>query len=330
VSVAIPYFEDLSVGQEFVAPGVTLTSAHAAWYQAVTGDRLQLPLDHALSAQVTGAARPLVHPMLAVHVAIGQSTWASQRVKGNLYYRDLVLRRPVFVGDTLRTRTRVVGLRRNRLQPGREPTGLVALEIRTCDSDGHELLRFGRCPMIACRDAVADHGPRDELAAGADRVTVDAVRAAAPPGWRLAPLHGVAGGIELRPGVPVDLAPRDTVTAAPELVRLTLNLALAHTDPGQSHLGARLVYGGHTISIAFAQVTRALPALATLLAWEHCDHTGPVLEGDCLRSTLTLLGAWPATNGRLVRLRVLTQADRADGAAPRPVLDWTFWALDAS
>ena len=76
----------------------------------------------------------------------------------------------------------------------------------------------------------------------------------------------------------------ETVTGAPELARLTLNVATAHTDATGSSHGRRLVYGGHTISIAAAHATRAIPALATIVAWQGCDHLGPVFEGDVLRT----------------------------------------------
>ena len=124
-----PWFEDLERGMSFDAPAVTLTDGHATLHAALFGDRLRLPLDHHASRAVTGSAAPLLHPLVAVNIAIGQSTWASQRVKGNLFYRGLVLRRPVFVGDTLHTTTRVVALRQNRPQAGRAATGKTAQEI---------------------------------------------------------------------------------------------------------------------------------------------------------------------------------------------------------
>lgn len=52
-----PYFDELAVGQVFGgAPGVTLTSGHAATHQSIVGDRLTLPLDEELSRAVTGQA----------------------------------------------------------------------------------------------------------------------------------------------------------------------------------------------------------------------------------------------------------------------------------
>ena len=79
----------------------------------------------------------------------------------------------------------------------------------------------------------------------------------------------------------------DVVSGAPELARLTLNIAMAHHD-AQAAGGQRLVYGGHTVGLALAQAARSLPSLVTVAAWHGCDHLGPVHEGDTLRSTISV------------------------------------------
>ena len=91
-----PWFEDLPVGTAFAAaPALTLTEGHAALHQAIAGDRLRLALDHTLGEAVLGAGPALAHPALVWDVAIGQSTVATGRVIANLFYRGLLLRRPV-------------------------------------------------------------------------------------------------------------------------------------------------------------------------------------------------------------------------------------------
>jgi acyl dehydratase len=327
-----PWFEDFERGQVFDdAPGMTLTAGHAALHQAIVGDRLRLALDAPLSRAVTGRDAPLAHPSLVCDVAIGQSTGPTQRVRGNLFYRGLVLARPVHVGDTLRTRTEVVRLKQNRPRPGAPATGLVVLRVRTVDQDGQPVLDFWRCPMIPLRDPGAETGHEDGFEDIPQDLDPSAV-ARAVPGWRLDVLRAAAPGphhADLAPGASFAIEGGETVTAAPELARLTLNVAMAHTDATSTAHGRRLVYGGHTISVAAAHATRALPALATIVAWHGCDHLGPVFEGDVLRTVLEVTGTEPlAGGGGLATLRALVAAVR-DGGDPEPVLDWRFVAVVA-
>ena len=329
VCVGGPWFEDFERGQVFEdAPGLTLTAGAAALHQALTGDRLRLALDAPLSREVTGNAAPLAHPNLVCDVAIGQSTGPSQRVRGNLFYRGLVLARPVFVGETLRTRTEIVGLKQNRRRPGASATGLVAMRIQTTDADGGPVLDFWRCPMIPLREPDAETGHSDDFADIPRTLDEAQVRAAVPAGWRLDRLRAAAPGpyyADLEPGQAFRVEAGETVTCAPELARLTLNVATAHTDATGSAHGRRLVYGGHTISIAAAHAARAIPAMATIVAWEGCEHLRPVFEGDVLRTELRVEHAGP---DGLVGLRALVSAERP-GTEPAPVLDWSFVAVVA-
>jgi acyl dehydratase len=330
VPVGGPYFEDLARGQVFDdAPGLTLTEGLATLHQALSGDRLRLPLDAGLSAEVTGRTEPLAHPTLVCHVAIGQSTGPSQRVRGNLFYRGLRLLRPVHLGDTLRTRTEVVALRQNRPKQGRPATGMAVLRVRTVNQRDEPVLDFWRCPMLPLRDPEGTTGHADSIDDGPDGFPADAEPAEDMPwGWRLDLLRPT----EVEPGTGYRVAVRETVTGAPELARATLNLAAAHTDPEASPYRRRLVYGGHTISIAGAHATRALPDLATIVAWRGCEHTGPVFEGDVLRTELTVQDVRRREGHRLLDLRAIVHASPAEeaaepGAAEKPVLDWRFLAL---
>ncbi|MDI2030236.1 MaoC family dehydratase [Saccharopolyspora sp. TS4A08] len=315
-----PYFDELSVGQVFdSAPGLTLTSGLAQAHRSILGERLALPLDDGLSASVTGAPG-LASPALVWDVAIGQSTAATHHVKANLFYRGLVFHRAPHLGDTLRSRTEVVGLRQNRAREGRWPTGLAALRITTADQRGEPVLDFWRCAMLPLRDPEAVTGHADDLDAVGAAVS-DASLAKVAERWDLEPLRGP--GAALTEGEVIEIGGGDVVSSAPELARLTLNIAKVHHDAVAGG-GTRLVYGGHTIGLALAQATRALPGIATVTGWHSCDHLGPVVEGDTLRSALTVERCEPTRGGRLVHLRSRVTAD---APVPRDVLDWRFAAL---
>jgi acyl dehydratase len=319
------------------APSMTLTDGLAAVHQSIVGDRLRLPLDTGLSVAVTGSTGPLAHPGLVCDVAIGQSTLATQHVKANLFYRGLAFYRFPAIGDSLFTRTEVVGLKKNSAKPGRTSTGLVALRMTTIDQADRLVLDFYRCAMLPLSPGA---GPN--VAEYADDLSKVGADLAPPPsaidGWN---------GDVFRDRVPgphfnSDLAgtvmhsTADVVSSAPELARLTLNIAAIHHDSRIT--GRRLVYGGHTIGLSLAQATRLLPNVAMVLGWQSCEHTGPVYEGDTLYSELRIESAAPTGNGGVLGLRSLvyavsdtnTDTDTGIGlqsASARKVLDWRFTAL---
>lgn len=328
-----PYFDQLRVGQVFdAAPSMTLTAGVAAVHQSIVGDRLRLTLDATLAYAVAGAVAPLVHPALVCDVAIGQSTLATHRVRANLFYRGLTFHRFPIIGDGLSTRTEVVALKQNSAKRDRPPTGLAVLRVTTVDQADRLVLDFYRCAMLPCSPDAGETGHVDDLSALGPDAATPAIDPTAD--WdagafrvRVPGPHfdtGIAGAVLQSTG--------DVVSSAPELARLTMNIAATHHDWRVG--GQRLVYGGHTIGLALAQTTRLLPNLATVLSWQSCDHTGPVHEGETLYSELHVVSAEPMPNGGLLRLRSLVYAAGAagrggsSGSEPdRQVLDWRFTAL---
>jgi acyl dehydratase len=325
IDVGGPYFDELEVGQVFDAsPAVTLTDGIAAVHQSIVGDRLRLPLDAQLSENVSGRKGLLAHPGLVCDLAIGQSTQATHHVKANLFYRGLRFHRYPSIGDTISTRTTVVALRNNTAKPGRKATGLAALRVTSTDQTGAVVLDFYRCAMLP----LSESGPGNVLhtddvsTIGPDTATDHA----APPEWDLDAFRSRFPSASIDVGT-LYRSSGDVVSSAPELARLTLNVAATHHD---ERVGAdgRLVYGGHTIGIALAQATRALPDIVTVLGWSSCDHTGPVHEGDTLTSELTVESERAVNHGTAVDLRSIVHAHNSS-ATDVPVLDWRFTVLMA-
>lgn len=322
-----PFFDDLRKGQMFHSPSLTLTDGLAAAHQAVLGDRLRLPLDRVLSTAVTGG--PLAHPGLVTDVAIGQSTVVTHRVRANLFYRGLRFHRFARIGDTLTTRTEVVGLKPNRNRDDRPPTGLAVLRMTTTDQHEQTVLDFHRCAMLPRRSGTGEGDPGtadqpdDPASFGHEPRSTWSV----PDDWDLTAYPALVPGTDA--GAPtagtVLRSGADVVSSAPELARLTLNLAEVHHDHRAAG-GRRLVYGGHTIGLALAQATRMLPSMLTVLGWQSCDHTGPVYEGDTVSSDV-IIGESTRLDGggAALELRSLVRAHRSDGDVD--VLDWAYTVL---
>jgi acyl dehydratase len=313
-----PYFDDLAVGDVFdTAPALTLTPGRAAVHQSILGSRLRLSLDEHLSRRVAGAT--LADPALVWDVAIGQSTMVTRRVVANLFYRGLAFHRIPALGDTLYTRTEVVGLKQNASRP----TGLAALRITTRDHEDRLVLDFWRCAMLPLSSPGRLTGRADDLSLIGGPADVTPLLSMVTK-WNLQHF-AVPEPDSIAPGNRWTLRAGDVVGSAPELARLTLNLAHVHHDAFSQPTG-RLVYGGHTIGLALAQVTRTLPDLITVAGWHGCDHTGPVREGDTLVSDISVSDVQEVTPGvRSLTLRVQV-AVRGRESADK-VLDWTLIAL---
>jgi hypothetical protein len=102
-----------------------------------------------------------------------------------------------------------------------------------------------------------------------------------------------------------------------------------HRDVTMTANGVRLVYGGHVQGLAQASLTRMLPGLATVQAWDGCDHVGPAYEGDLIEFSHRLAEATTAGSGRLMRFEVTgTTIASGVGAPGTVILKWTpiVWA----
>ncbi len=317
-----PMFEDFSVGATIPAlPAVTVTEADNALYRAVTGDQHAFSANRALYRQVSASAGALASPGLVMQYSIGQTTNATRRAIANLYYRSVRILQPVEIGQTLTTTAKVLGLR-DASPKGDQHRGRVWLGIETVSESG-PVARYERCALIPARDGASGHS--DDIP-GPSEPTPLADVAHCVPSWDLSTLSATEWAVgETR----VDSL-RDHLDLAAPLARLTFNQAAVHRDHTVAADGRRLVYGGHVQGMAQASLSRLLPGLATIVAWDGCDHIGPAHEGALLEFAHTLGEAADAGSGRLLRFEVIgTKLEFVDGQAVRSdVLRWTpiVWA----
>lgn len=294
------------------APALTVDEGMAAAYLGISGDQLPLALSGSLSAAITGREERLANPALVMSVAIGQSTVATRRVIANLYYRNVVLARQVHLGESLSTVVTPVATEWTKSGTERAK---VLLDIAVASSDGDEVAHFQRLALLPVNDPVRLFErtiPPADAEAGLESFLT------AVPTW-----DGMASptSFEVEPGAGVVDPLCDTVSSSRELVRLTLNLAAAHRDDRAGIGGRRLAYGGQTVALAQASLSRMVEGLLTVVAWRSCDHLAPVFEDDLLETTTTLQRVLPVGSGlALVDARVTVAAVRPDGSTT--VLEW--------
>ena len=314
-----PYYEDLRVGQELPRqPSVVVDEGMAALYQSMVGERLPMVLDSAVFEAVTGRPGRLASPALVMHLSIGHSTTLTRRVIANLFYRNLRLLRPVFIGQSLATTVTVVALADSRPRPGRPHRGKALVDIVTT-ADGEPAITYQRAPLLP--QATDQQPGHDDDLGSSSPLDLAAYAELVPAHWDFAPL---GPGTEWQPGTTIADPARDVVDNALALVRMTNNLAMVHRDAAESPYPQRLLYGGHVVGLAQASLSRVLTGMATVVGWHACDHTAPAFEGDQVSFRHTLLDTAPAGRGRAFAVQVEGFAHRSDES--EKILDWTVIA----
>ena len=316
-----PYYEDMEPGMVFPSPPALLVdSGMASTYQTIVGESLPLVLDSKISELVTGSPNRILSPGLLLHLSIGASTVATKKVVANLFYRDVRILRPVSLGETLQTTTEVVAMQDSTPKQNRPHRGKVLLKISTKAND-ELVLSYYRCPLVKLRGDVLP-GHQGDLGQTPD-LNLASYEQQSYEKWDLS--HLSKKNINNTNGVVKDPL-KDVVDQALGLVRLTQNMAAVHRDSTASPYPLRLVYGGHTVALAQASLSRIFPNTATILGWHTCDHTGPVFEGDLLSFEHEIIKEKQYGKGQIRGVRSRVHAHR-DNEKPKEVLDWVSISL---
>ncbi len=147
--------EDFAVGDVYEhRPGRTITEADNIHFSLLTMNRHPLHCDAAY-AEGTEFGQALVNSTLTLAIVTGLTVDdVSARAIANLGWREVKLVAPVFVGDTLYARTRVMDARPSKSRPG---TGVVTTYTEGYKQDGTVVLSFERTVLVPRRA----HGPAD-------------------------------------------------------------------------------------------------------------------------------------------------------------------------
>jgi acyl dehydratase len=102
------YFDDVEVGQEWESTGRTITEADVVNFAGVSGDFNPIHMDHEY-AKTTPFRRPIAHGLLVFAVASGLGvTCPPMRTIAFLQVREWTFREPLFIGDTIRLKSRLL------------------------------------------------------------------------------------------------------------------------------------------------------------------------------------------------------------------------------
>ena len=259
----------------------------------------------------------------------------------NLGYAECRFHRPVHPGDTLRTRSEVIGLMQN--SNGR--TGVVWVRSTATNQDDDVVLDWARWVMVHKRDADA---PAPDTVVPELAVAVRPGDLPVPDGLDFSAYDFAAAGEPHRfddyeVGEKIDHVDGVTLSEAEHMMatRLWQNTAKVHFNTEARPDGKRLIYGGHVISMARALAFNGLANAQLVAAINAGSHVAPAFAGDTVYAWSEVLdkaetsapgvGALRlrlvATKGRDESMTLRTEEGKyADGV----LLDLDHWVLPGS
>lgn len=164
------FFEDFVVGDIYYHPaGKTVTQTDNQWFTLLTQNTSKTHVDSNYAVQ-TEQGVPLVNSTFTLALVTGQSTTdLSMNVFANLGWDEVRLPVPVYEGDTIYSRSKVLSLR----DSGSRPTvGIVRVATEGFNQDGVVVLSYKRTFMVY------RHGSGPELSANRpDEASLPAVEA---------------------------------------------------------------------------------------------------------------------------------------------------------
>ncbi len=139
-------YDELRTGASFVSRGRTITEADVVGFAALTGDWHPQHSDAVWAAESAFGER-IAHGMLVISFAVGLVPLDPRRVVALRRLGDVVFKRPVRLGDTLRVSGRIT-----ELAPVGDEAGLVTLGWSIHNQDAQLVCR-ARVEVLWSRDA---------------------------------------------------------------------------------------------------------------------------------------------------------------------------------
>lgn len=332
------FFEDYSVGEviDHAVPR-TVSGGERALYHML------YPARHAfyssdLFAQGCGLPSSPLDDLIAFHVVFGKTVPdISLNALANLGYAEGRWLAPVWPGDTLRSRSEVIGLKQN----SNGKSGVVWVRTTGLNQRSEPVLEYVRWVMVRKGDPDA---PAPETVIPTLSGALTAEQLVVPEGLDFSTYDfGLAGEPhrwgDYEIGEQIDHVDGVTVEEAEHMLatRLWQNTAKVHFDTSARPDGSRLIYGGHVISMARALSFNGLANAQMIVGLNGGAHANPCLSGDTIRAWSEVLDkestASPGVGA--IRLRLVATKGtepfvlRSDDGKYRPdvLLDLDYWAL---
>lgn len=290
------FFEDFVLGETIRhATPRTLTDGDAALYMGLTGSRHVLHCADPVARSVGFPRQPL-DDLLVFHVAFGKTVPdVSVNAVANLGYADVRFLLPVYSGDTVTTRSEVIGLKEN----SNGKTGIVYVRSVARNQRDEPVLSWVRWVMVR-KSNLSAPSPTPTVPDLPDHVSTEDLRP--PDALDLSRFDtGTTGSERLwddyHPGDRINHPAGMTVDNSDHTLatKLYQNNARVHFDQlamQDSPMQQRLMYGGHVMSVCRALSYDGLENALLIRAINGGTHANPAFAGDTLYCWSEVLDQW--------------------------------------
>jgi 2-methylfumaryl-CoA hydratase len=312
------FFEHFTLGQEIVhATPRTVNRGDTALFIALTGSRFPVHSSDQF-AKAVGYPQAPIDDLLTFHFVLGKTVPdISLNAIANLGYAGCRFAAPVYPGDTLRSRSTVVGLKENRDRK----SGIVYVRSVGTNQRDEVVLEYFRWVMVRKRDPEA---PTPGTVIPELPESVPVADLVVPDGLELSGYDTALAGSphlweDYEVGEKIDHLDGMTFEESEHMMatRLYQNTARVHFDQhveSRGRFGRRIVYGGHIISLARAHSFNGLANAFRIAAINGGRHTAPSFAGDTIYawSEVTDKMALPGRSDvGAMRLRTIAAKDHA-------------------
>jgi acyl dehydratase len=152
------YFDDVETGQEWESPGRTVTETDIVNFAGLSGDFNAIHMDHEF-AKNTPYRRPIAHGLLGMSILSGLALHSPpMRTLAFATIKEWHFREPIFVGDTLRVRTKV--LEKQARSRGRR--GYITWQRQLINQEGRIVQEGVSVTLVEGRGAGKEESSKDD------------------------------------------------------------------------------------------------------------------------------------------------------------------------
>ena len=281
------FFEDYFIGDEIKhSVPRTVTEGDVALYLATTGSRFALNYSREFSKSL-GFDQTPVDDILMFHLVFGRTVPdLSLNAIANLGYAGVRFLQPVYIGDTLNAKSKIIGLKQN----SNGKTGTVYVESTGVNQKGEVVLTYYRWLMMRKKkeglvDSFKNIVP--DLPKKVDHKDFFVPQDLNLKNWNVDFSGSDAFFDDYKIGEEINHLDGQTIEEAEHQLatRLYQNNARVHFNQHvekEGRFGKRIIYGGYVISLARALSCNGLANTFKISAIHSGKHSSPTFSGDTI------------------------------------------------